>query len=234
MVIGASAAVWTGTDPSTQLSASSREPSLRVVPSDPPKAESRGTIDTDFIQSPWPNQWVREFEVGRYQVRWRERVSKQEGLFAGASFEAPLARPTVWDLANNYSDIGTMTPGVVAVRFLEQQPTRQVIQIDVKVLWKTLRLIFEVEQDPPNAIRFRLVNKVLGEYRGLCVFDELPSGVTTQPSAPRTGVELSTWLKPARPVPMGLLLIVERITMLRGVKGFLESCEHPTPAPAER
>ena len=182
------------------------------------------TITTDFLEQPWPRQWVRDLEVGRYDVRWRQRASRKEGIFAGVRFVAPLERQTVWALSTDYSDIGKMTPGVTAVRFLEQQPTRQVIQIDVKVLWKTLRLIFEVEQDPPKAMRFRLRNPALGEYRGVCLFQE-SSHEAGQNQPNGTTVELSTWLKPSRPVPMGLLLIVERMTFLQGVKEFLTSCE---------
>lgn len=180
-----------------------------------------GSIDTAFIEQPWPRQWVRELEVGPHPVRWRQRASKQDGLFAGVRFTAPLPRQRVWELANRYDDIGTLTPGVTAVRFLEQSPTRQVIQIDVKVLWKTLRLTFEVEQTPPEAIRFRLVNELLGEYRGVCRFEEAAPGADGRPA---TALELSTWLKPARPVPAGLLLAVERMVLLQGARGFLETC----------
>ena len=184
-----------------------------------------GTIDTDFLQQPWPKQRVRETEVGRYAVRWRERASKQDGIFAGVRFSAPLDRQATWNLANAYHDIGAMTPGVTAVRVIEQSENRQVIQIDVKVLWKTLRLNFEVEQEPPHAIRFRLANQALGEYRGLCVFEEPPGRTAGAPAKTATDVELVTWLKPSRPVPMGLLLIVERMTLLQGARAFLESCD---------
>ena len=182
-----------------------------------------GTIDTDFLQQPWPKQRVRETEVGRHAVRWRERASKQDGIFAGVRFSAPLDRQTTWNLANEYQEIGTMTPGVTAVRVIEQSEHRQVIQIDVKVLWKTLRLNFEVEQEPPSAIRFRLANQALGEYRGLCAFEERrDAGGET---AAATDVELVTWLKPARPVPAGLLLLAERIALLQGTRKFLEACD---------
>lgn len=183
-------------------------------------------IDTTLIEQPWPKQRVQETEVGRYPVRWRQHASKQAGIFAGVRFRAPLARPQVWDLANDYTDIGTKTPGVTAVRFLERQPTRQVIQLDVKVLWKKLQLNFEVEQDPPSAVRFRLVNRALGEYRGVCVFRD--AGGETGPAA-STDVELATWLKPSRPVPMHLLLMVERMTLLQGAAGFLKTCEQHAP-----
>lgn len=154
--------------------------------------------------------------MGRYPVRWRQRASKQEGIFAGIRFEAPLSRQVMWEESTDYSDIGRITPGVTAVRYLEQSERRQVIQIDAKVLWKTLRLTFEVEQEPPRAIRFRLTNEALGEYRGLCTFEETPPGTTA---------ELITWLKPSRPVPMGALLLLERMVLLHAVREFLEKCE---------
>ena len=188
-----------------------------------PSALSAGTIDTELLQTPWPKQLVRHLEVGRYEVQWRQRASRREGIFAGVRFLAPLDRQSVWDKTNDFSEIGRMTPGVTAVRFLEQGPTRQVIQLDVKVLWKTLQLTFEVEQDPPRAIRFRLVNEVLGEYRGVCWLEE--------GSQAGTLVELATWLQPSRPLPMGLILVVERMTLLEGVKSFLEECEqYPQPS----
>ena len=180
-------------------------------------ALSAGTIDTAFLEQPWPKQTVRHFEVGRDEVTWRQRANRREGVFAGVRFLAPLDQQAVWDKTRDFSDIGRMTPGVTAVRFLEDTPTRQVIQLDVKVLWKTLQLTFEVEQEPPRAIRFRLVNELLGEYRGVCWLEDAPQG---------TIVELATWLKPSRPIPTGLLLFVERKTFLDGVRNFLEECKH--------
>jgi len=185
---------------------------------------SEAAIDTEFLERPWPNQWVHELEVGRHPVRWRQRASRRDGIFAGVRFDVPLERQTVWGLANDYQDIGQLTPGVTAVRYLEQSETRQVIAVDVKVLWKELTLTFEVERDPPRAVRFRLVNEVLGEYRGLCVFDESP-GPEAGGRSDATRVELATWLLPSRPVPMRLLLLVERMVLLTGVREFLESCE---------
>ncbi len=182
-----------------------------------------GTIDTAFIEQPWPKQRIRETEVGRYPVRWRQRASKQDGIFAGVRFQAPRDRQTVWTLANDYEDIGTITPGIVAVRYVEQEPTRQVIEMDVKILWKMLTLTFEIEQDPPNAIRFRWADRRFGEYRGVCVFREVADPAEGAMAA--TDVELSTWLKPSRPVLMGLLLGVERMTLLRATREFLEACD---------
>jgi len=188
-----------------------------------------GTIDTAFIEQPWPAQSARTYEVGRHEVRWRQRASRKDGIFAGVRFTVPLDRSIVWQLSNDYQDIGKVTPGVTAVRFLEQTPTRQVIQIDVKVLWKTVQLTFEVEQDPPKATRFRLVNKALGEYRGVCTFEE-PTAPGQAGASAATQVELATWLQPVRPVPMGLLLYVERVTLMKAARSFLKQCEqYPLP-----
>ena len=182
-------------------------------------ALSAGTIDTEFLEHPWPRQTVRRFEVGRHEVQWRQRANRQDGVFVGVTFLAPLNRQAVWEKTRDFSDIGRMTPGVTAVRFLEDTPTRQVIQLDVKVLWKTLQLTFEVEQDPPQAIRFRVDNVLLGEYRGFCRLEDAPHG---------TAMELATWLKPSRPIPTSLLLLIERKVFLDGVRNFLEECErHP-------
>jgi hypothetical protein len=204
-----------------------------------------GTIDTAVLEHPWPRSWVRELELGRYPVRWRQAASRTEGIFAGVRCEAPLPQRQVWELATEYQDLGAMTPGITAVRYLEQSPTRQVIQVDVTVLWKNLRLTFEVEQEPPDVIRFQLVNEAVGTYRGLCRFaprrhagstsglsgtgssERKPAseGKTAGRSSESTEVELATWLQPARPVPAGLILLVERIVLLQGVREFLETCE---------
>ena len=175
------------------------------------------------MERPWPRAHVRTLEVGRDEVQWREAANRKDGIFAGVRFSAPRERVHVWQLATDYTDLGAITPGVTAVRYLERTPTRQVIQVDVQVLWKTLQLTFETEQDPPESIRFQLNAPILGEYRGLCMFQERAAAQTTD-------VELSTWLKPARPVPMRLLLVVERMTLLQGVKSFLKSCEVSRPA----
>lgn len=195
-----------------------------LVLSVPPSA-SAWTIDAEFLKPPWPKERVQELEVGRYPVRWRQRVSRNEGLFAGVRFEVPLERQGVWDRANDYTDVGRMTPGVTGVRFLERTPTRQVIQLDVKILWKTARLTFEVEQEPPHEIRFRWAHHAYGEIRGVCVFEEAPRTGPGLDVPGRTTVELVTWFKPSRPIPMGLLLMAERIALLQSTKRFLKACE---------
>lgn len=180
------------------------------------------SIETAFLEQPWPRQRVREYEVYKYPVRWRQRVSKTDGIFAGASFVAPSRLARTWQLATDYTDLGRMTPGVSAVRFLENTPTRQVVQIDVEILWKDLTLTFEVEQDEPHAVRFRLLNEFIGEYRGVSVF---------RPEGEQTAVELATWLKPAVPVPSRLIIWAERVVLLKGIRRFLETCER-APAPS--
>ena len=186
-------------------------------------AEDAAPIDTALLEAPWPKQLVRTLEVGRYEVRWRQRASKRDGIFAGVRFTTPLEREAIWSRTSDFTQIGQITPGVQAVRFLEDTPARQVIQIDVKVLWKELTLTFEVEREPPRIMRFRLANRAFGEYRGLCVLEELPPARPGEPA--RTQVELSTWLKTEAPIPAGLILAVERVTMLQATRSFLESCE---------
>ena len=174
-------------------------------------------IDTSFIEGPWPKERVRTTEVGRHQVRWRSLIAKKAGsIFAGLRFTAPLDQQTIWGMTADYNDIGKKMPGVKAVRFLEQSETREVIAIDVKILWKELTLTFEIEREPPRVTRFRLVNEALGEYRGVALYT---------PEGTGTAVELSTWLQPAQPVPARLLLGVERIALLQGAREFLEDCD---------
>jgi hypothetical protein len=176
-----------------------------------------GSVDTTLLEQPWPKERLHTTEVGRHEVVWRQSASKQAGIYAGVRFTAPLGRDEVWAMSNEYEDIGAITPGVTAVRYVERSELREVIEVDVKVLWKSLTLRFEVEKEPPSAVRFQLKNEVLGEYRGLSKFTEAGSG--------KTSVDLVTWLKPNRPVPMRLLLIVERIAMLHAAREFLTRCE---------
>lgn len=185
---------------------------------------SAGTIDTSILEQPWPGEWVRESEVHKYTVRWRQRLDKKEGLFVGIRFTAPTDRQTTWAMATDFSDIGSTMPNVTAVRYLEKSPTRQVIQIDAKILWKTIQLNFEIEKDAPDALRFRLVNEFLGDYRALVSFkDPTPAFHSSEPA--NTLVEMMTWLQPARPVPLRLLAAVERMMFLRAAKEFLLACE---------
>ena len=192
----------------------------------PAAALPAGTIDTRFLEGPWPGERAHETEVGRYAVTWRQRADKQEGIFAGVRFTAPLGRQAIWAIANEYEDVGTMTPGVTAVRYVERSELREVIEVDVKILWKSLTLRFEVEKEPPAIVRFRLVNEALGEYRGFSRFEDSGAG--------QTAVDLVTWLKPNRPVPMRLLLVVERIAMLRASREFLTRCDSRVTASASQ
>ena len=177
-------------------------------------------IDTGFIEQPWPRERAREIEAGKYPVRWRERGSKQDGIFAGVRFTAPLDRAAVWKLSSDYRQVGRTTPGVTAVRFLEESETRQIIEVDAKVLWKTLTLRFEVEQDPPKAMRFRLAHAIIGEYRGVCTFTDDADATGRR----ATRVDLSTWVQPARRVPIGLILVAERMMFLSAAEEFLATC----------
>ncbi len=189
-------------------------------------------IDTQFLEQPWPKQRVRDTEVSRHAVRWREKANKREGIFTGLRFTAPLDREAVWRLSTDYSHVGQSTPGVTAVRFLEQTQARQVIEVDAKVLWKTLTLRFEVEQEPPKVMRFRLAHAAVGDYRGVCTFQEVADGNAGRRS---TVVDLATWVKPARPVPAGLILVAERMMYLAAAKEFLGTCERQgAPPPSSR
>ncbi len=173
-------------------------------------------IDTHLLEQAWPRQWVHTYEVRKYAVQWRERASATEGIFAGASFTAPTPLEQTWHVANDYQGLGPVTPGVSAVRILEHTATREVIQIDIKILWKTLTLTFEIEQDSPHATRFSLRHEAIGDYRGVCLL---------HPQGQQTAVELATWFHPAVRVPVRLVLSVERIVMLHGIRDFLGVCE---------
>lgn len=175
-----------------------------------------GSIDTGFLEVPWPKQRVHDYEVGTDTVRWRQKASPKEGIFAGAGFTAPADLQRTWGLSTSYADLGPMTPGVRSVQVVEESENRRVIAIEIKVLWKELRLVFEVEQEPPDAVRFRLVHEAIGDYRGVCWLRAVEHD--------QTRVEMATWLKPAVRVPSGLVLWVKRSVMLKGIRNFLETC----------
>lgn len=185
------------------------------------------SLNLSALHQPWSKQTVRDVEVGRHQVRWRHRLSRAEGLFAGVRFQAPTDRATTWRLATDYTGLGRKTPGVMDIKMLEDTPDRQVIQVDAKVLWKTIRFVFEVEHHAPQHVTFRMANTALGVFEGVCVFEDAPGSPGSQGG---TVVELSTRLKPSRAVPLRLLLAVERMTFLQSAKEFLKECERQLQA----
>jgi len=176
-----------------------------------------GSIDTSRLEEPWPREHVRELEVGRHPVRWRQYARPEDGIFAGVSFVAPTDVQTTWNLTTDYRDLGAITPGVSDVQYLEQSEARDVIRVEIKVLWKTLYLTFEIEREPPLISRFRLANELIGEYRGMCRFQTDDSG--------GTAVDMATWLKPSHPVPARLILLVQRMVLLPAVRDFMDECE---------
>ncbi|PIQ83210.1 MAG: hypothetical protein COV75_08745 [Candidatus Omnitrophica bacterium CG11_big_fil_rev_8_21_14_0_20_63_9] len=186
-------------------------------------------LNLNTLHQTWPKQTVRDVEVDRYQVRWRHRLSRADGLFAGVRFQAPTDRATTWRLATDYTGLGRKTPGVTAIKMLEDAPNRQIIQVDAKVLWKTIRFVFEVEHQAPHRVTFRMANAALGIFEGVCVLEDAPG---SQESQGGTMVELSTRLKPSHSVPLRLLLAVERMTFLQSAKEFLKECERQLPAQA--
>jgi hypothetical protein len=176
-----------------------------------------GAIDTNVIEGVWPKQKSRVFEVGRHEINWRQAATKEHGVRVGATFTAPLPVDRVWAQSGDYSKIGTMTPGVKAVRRTPISPGHEMIELDAKVLWKTITLKFEVEQDAPRATRFRLADERLGEYLGVCLYE------AAGPEATR--VQMITSLKPAVSVPLSLLMLVQRRVFLVGIRNFLEACD---------
>ena len=188
------------------------------------------TIDTQFFDRPWPRQWTHRYEVGRHMVDWRQGGSRAEGTFAQARCAVPLPRQTVWTLSTDFPTLWRMTPAVKAFRILEQQPAHQVVEIDLHVFWKTVRLTFAVDYDPPRAMQFRLIDHIAGTCQGICTFTEEPPtrrGATA--ASATTTVELLMWVKPTRHIPMRLLWFVERTTILQGIKAFLAACDVRDP-----
>ena len=162
--------------------------------------------------------------MGRHDVRWRQHASKTQGIFAGASFVAPAPQPKTWELATAYSDLGANSKDVEAVRILEDSPERQVVEVDIKVLWKRLTLRFEVEREAPHVLRCRLRHTAIGDYLALARFDPASSDATT--------VTLATWFHPAVRVPSGLILYAERVVLVHGIRAFLTTCEAQASAAA--
>jgi hypothetical protein len=183
-------------------------------------ASGTAAADHEPLAAVWASRRGRLLEVGRHEVEWRERIDRAQGILAGIRFTAPRDRDTVWRLANDYAEIGRKTPGIRQVAILERQPNRQVLQVDVKVLWKEVSLRFDVEQSPPAMIRFRWLGGPHGTYEGLCLFEPAEAGEATQ-------VRLSTRLQLARRVPARLLLTAERVMMLHAARAFLDSLDPP-------
>ena len=181
-------------------------------------------IDTATLEAPWPKQHVRELDIRRHHVRWRQYASGKDGIFVGARFVSPASVADAWNISADYGELKRLTPGVKSVRVIEETPTREIVETEMKVLWKTVRLRFEVERDPPRAVRFRLVHKRIGEYLGVCLI---------QPHGERESeVEMITWLKPAVRLPTGLILSIQRMVFLQGIRNYLEACEQAGTTPA--
>lgn len=180
-------------------------------------------IDTHFIEQPWRSERSHLTEVGRDEVLWRSALTK-EAVFCGVKFEAPAPIDVVWSEMSKYSDLETMSPGVESVKVLVEEENYLELEIRIKVLWRHLVLNFQLEREPQHYTRFCLMNPELGEYRGV---------MATQPvdGNPRfTDVALSTWLKPAVPVSMRLLLVAERMVILGSVEKFNETCRELVPS----
>ncbi|HEX9780700.1 MAG TPA: SRPBCC family protein [bacterium] len=178
-------------------------------------APAHGAIETEFIEAAWRERPGTELEVGPHPVRWRQHVGEAGELFAGVAFTAPLAREAFWEVAADPDELEAVSPDIVSVTVLESSPSRRVVQIDARILWMTVPLTFEIEEDRPELIRFRLLSGLIGEFRGVC---RLTDEADQAPDEPRTSVELSTWLNPSRPVPGRLVLALERMVMLNGVR----------------
>ncbi len=179
-------------------------------------ASAFAAIDTTLLEQPWPRASQRTFEIDKYAVQWRQALPREQGIYAGVRFTAPLGLQATWDLAQDYRGMGQQTPGVDAVRFMDESPTRQLIELDVRVLWRKLTLRFAVEREAPQRLRFALLESPLGAYYGISTFTPTDTG---------TVVDLAIYLKPARRVPARLLLAVERLAILGGTRAFLKACE---------
>ena len=174
------------------------------------------TLGTEWLSDTWPGERVRTIEVRNHPVRWRQAKRRDEGAFAGVRFHAPIARSDAWAASTDYPRVGRTLSPVTRVTVTEKGGGLRLVEVEGKILWRTVRLAFEVEQEPPDLLRFRLVKSRLGEYEGICLFEPAAGGGTT--------IELSTRVLPASArVPLGMLLVFERMAMLQGVQGFLEA-----------
>ena len=181
-------------------------------------------IDTASLEEAWPKEKTSALEVGKYPIQWRQSVTKEQGIRISARFTAPLPMDRTSRQIADYTALKSMVPGVTTVRRTEESAGRQVVEMDAKVLWKTLRLAFEVEPTPPDLTRFHLLNERLGDYRGLCRLRDAGQG--------RTDVEMITALKPTIHLPMSLRLLAERRMFLTGIRNFLDTCDHDAAAAA--
>lgn len=182
-------------------------------------------IDTGSLEQPWPKQLCRDYEAGRFPVKWRHKLIKKEGLFAGVSFTAKGGLQAVWDLATDYSNVDKATAAIQALRVREESANRQSVEVELKVLWKTMTLTFEVEKEAPNALRFRWNDMRFGEFKGVALFSE--EAASKENPEGGTRVAVSTLFHPYRAAPLRLLLGFQRMAMLHASRDFLEACENP-------
>lgn len=174
-----------------------------------------------MLEGPWPGQREHTYEVGHAQVQWRQRASATEGMFTGARFTAAVPRERAWVLSNDYSGLGTKTPGIQAIRVVEESPHHKRFEVDIKVLWKSATLRIELDEEPPELLRFRMDTLRLGRYIGRARMRAV--------DASHTEVDLATWLSPPTRVPRGLVMWAQRVAIFGGIRNFLKACE---PAPA--
>jgi hypothetical protein len=179
-------------------------------------------IDVEWLRGAWARAPAREFEVGRHPVQWRQQVGTDGGVLAGLEFAAPCGREALWRQLADAPALGRHLPGVRAVAVTPQGPDRRLIEVTMRVLWKELRLRFEVEQQRLGAedeVRVRLSHEALGEFLGLCALRD-GSG-----EARSSTVRFVSLLRPGRPVPSGVILWAQRAALVRGARNFLASAE---------
>ncbi len=188
-----------------------------------------GSIQTGDLTHKWVEYSERTYEVRRYDVDWRWRVSSDEKIHTGLSFTLPFPRQLLWNQSLKYSLIGEKTRGVKKIEVLYQDAHREIVQVTLKVLWKTATLKIEFERNEPREIRFQIDHSKFGHFRGVVEFKEVPRAGDHLQKA--TEGELTAVFQPAYDLPSGIVLMVQRMVLLRGLRAYFELCEDAYEGP---
>jgi hypothetical protein len=191
---------------------------LCVVPVD-------AAIDTTELEQPWPTQRMRVTEVGTHAVHWRQWDGKDRGLFGSMEFVVPYPLDVVWEQSTNLDDIVAVSPDIQSMRIVETAGHRTVVEAKVRVLWRVVTMVFEIEETPQEVVRFRLYHSETGEYVGMTRFTPVTAEQAPATDGEHTGMVVSTRFRFARQVPGAVVLPLQRMILLRGMKRFMEGCQ---------
>ncbi len=165
----------------------------------------------------------REYEVHKYVVTWYAMAPGENKLYSRASYDLPFPRQLIWDEAIKYEQVAKSARGVKRLDVLYEDEHKQVVELAIKVLWTDWVFQFEIEREAPRTMTFRVDHPKLGQCRGYSEFTE--KGKVGASEMAQTHVELVMSLEPAVSVPDNMVLMIQKMIVLRGLRSFFELCE---------